>query len=357
MAQSAIRAGFRPICFDYFGDVDLQHAVDGCGGSVTKIDGYDDATRRLLDDVPADVPLMYGGAVENHPEFVDAVARSRPVWGVTGDALRRCRNPWELQRVAERCGLFELACHRERPAKGQWIWKPFASGGSLDVGNPECGKPGYWQKFAEGWGSYSAFGVRSLEHGLIYLGFSDIDNTGETVSRRGREHGTVIPPHYRNGVISLDPIAMAMADELDLCGAFGLDLIDDGITICRTVAIEINPRFTATSELHERISGISIVGLHAAAFDNSIIPTRWDDVPLRTRKVVFFAPNRLRAELPRTTPDNAPFTQLADIPPRGTIIEPTHPICSVIFDDVQEDEQVAQHMDAEQFVLSRCVDV
>lgn len=357
MAFSAIRAGFRPICFDYFADADLQRAMAECGSTVTKIAGYDDATLRLLEKLPSDVPLMYGGAVENHPQFVDRIAANRPLWGVCGEVLRRCRDPWEVQCVAKRCGLYALACHRQKPDRGAHVWKPFASGGGLDINNPVCGKPGYWQQQADGWGCYSAFVVRSPTSGVTFLGNSEEDGLGETVSRRGREHGLIRPGLcVEEGGLIFDAAVIAMADEFGLVGAFGIDFIDDDISIERTCVLEVNPRWTATAELHERVSGTSLVSLHAAAFDDRFAPVRFEDRVERSRKVVFFAPSRVRTFIPGPVLATDRYPLLADVPPVGTIVEKGEPICSVFFDDTPRDPQVreAQLNAAEESILSQC---
>lgn len=357
MAQSAARAGFVPICFDYFNDVDLLRCVRDTGGSATKITGYDDSTLSLLDGVSSDVPLMYGGAVENNPEFVDRIAQSRPVWGVTGEALRRCRDPWEVQRVADRCGFYKLAVQREKPGPGNWTWKPFASGGGIDINNPKCGKPGFYQQTAEGWGEDSYLGIRTRLRGTTFLGDKDMDRLGETVSRPGREHGLLRPEfRHMNGAINYDAAVIEMADEFDLLGCFGIDMIEDDISIGAVCVLEINPRWTATAELHERVSGVSLVSFHAAAFDDQYAPIRRDDCTSQSRKVVFFAPYRLRTYIPGPITPWSQYPSLADVPPVGAVIERDEPICTVFFDNTPNDPVLRDRLleAAERSILSQC---
>lgn len=353
MAFSAIRAGFRPICFDYFADIDLQRAVRDCGTSVTKISGYDDATLRLIDELPSDIPLMYGGAVENYADFVDTIARGRPVWGVTGDALRRCRNPWIVQEVAATHGFHKLACHQERPPSGDWIWKPFASGGGLDIDNPQSGKPGYWQQKVQGRGDLSYFGVRSRNNDFSFLGSKELDSIGETVHQRDvtltRDHSRV----WNNDGSRNWPGAIAnIARDLDVLGCFGVDFIDDDLTLGGQCILEINPRFTSTAELYERVTGRSFVSEQAKAFGYEISPACQVVIAKRSRKIVLFAPYRLRSFVCPPTANALNSPVLADVPECGSVIEKDEPICTMFFDDLRCETDDFFRM--EESVLSQC---
>lgn len=359
MAFSAIRAGFAPYCFDFFADVDLRRAVRDCGTTVTKIIGYDDATLRLIDALPSDIPLMYGGAVENHPEFVDAIASVRPVWGVTGDVLRRCRNPWIVQEVVERCGFSVLACHQERPRNGNWIWKPFASGGSLDIDNPSCGKPGYWQQKAQGRGDYSYFGVRNPEFGLSFLGQKDLGSVGETVSHRGIQirdavwHASDHVNFSGDVNFSDSDVAIAhVASDLGIRGCFGIDLFGDDTSLAGQHVLEVNPRFTSTAELHERVSGISFVAEQAKVFGNMTVVRLHQPRRATSRKKVFFAPYRLRCFICPPVATAGDFPRLADVPNAGSVIDADEPICTVFVDNEVAESGVFDSL--EKSILGQC---
>ncbi|MFG0333280.1 MAG: hypothetical protein ACF8TS_07965, partial [Maioricimonas sp. JB049] len=90
MAFSAIRSGFRPICCDRFADADLQAVAE-----THRIADWPEGILEILDRYP-DVPVMYGGALENAPELLNRIAGSHPLWGVHSGPLAAVRDPFRL---------------------------------------------------------------------------------------------------------------------------------------------------------------------------------------------------------------------------------------------------------------------
>src|SRR5207245_5579110 len=89
-AFSALRAGLRPRCLDLFGDVDLRAR---CDVQTIPPSEYPQGFTRLLGTV-APEPVVYTGALENHPVVLAQLGCYRPLWGITGDLLRAVRDPF-----------------------------------------------------------------------------------------------------------------------------------------------------------------------------------------------------------------------------------------------------------------------
>src|SRR3954447_12097994 len=88
-AVSALRAGAEPCCIDHFADRDLRalcpfHHVPIDQGAA----GLEHAASSLLSSA-----WIYTGPMENHPDRVERISRTRRLAGNSAEVLRRVRNP------------------------------------------------------------------------------------------------------------------------------------------------------------------------------------------------------------------------------------------------------------------------
>ncbi len=131
-AQSARRAGLRPITVDLFADRDLS-----CIATAHRIDPgvYPLGFEEIADRLPPS-PWMYTGALENHPDLIDRIAARRPLWGMSGPDLRAVRDPMAIQDALGRNGLPSLSVRldpTDLPRDGSWLIKPLASAGGRRI--------------------------------------------------------------------------------------------------------------------------------------------------------------------------------------------------------------------------------
>ncbi len=114
----------------------------------------------------------------------------------------------------------------------------------------------------------------------------------------------------------------AVAEEFGLVGLNGLDFIArSGMPY----PIEVNPRYSASMELVERATGLSLFELHGAAC-RGFLPAEQSVPGLVTGKAIVFAERDVTVgEGLRWTPDG----DLADVPHPGERIQRGHPICTV----------------------------
>ena len=322
-AESARVAGFGPQCFDLFGDLDTRAAA----GTWTRVPDFGpESLRRVLDLPPS--PVVFTGSMENRPEFVDAVAGRHEVWGATGKTLRRSRGPEAVQRAAAAAGLEPLAVSRPRPAGGRWVWKPLASAGGVDFDDPACGRPGFWQERAEGRPA-SAFFVNGRLFGHAWQGCGAVTDLWTDRSK----------PKWADRLVGV-------VDSLGLPGPVGVDVMVDGRG--RPRVLEVNPRWTASVELLERLTGRS-----AAAALQGVSDRRRDPVETACvgKRVVFAdAAAVVEADLR----DAFAAGRVADVPPPGTRISPGEPVCTVFAGGADADE-VRAGLDAAARAARRCL--
>ena len=291
---SLARAGHTVRCVDFFADADTPHA-----SRITEPADPESIRAAVAAAAPPDWPLIYGGAMENRPDLLAAIAADgRAILGTQPAELIRLHT--ELRRIVTAAGGVmpdERPGNAERPGDG-WIWKPARTAAGAQIGPSRGPGPGVWQRLVPGESIGGAFvarrdGVQSL--GLIRhhrrpraaasQPFFVMDLTHDPADR--------VPDELRR-------LADIISAEFALAGPFGLDAIaasDGSITL-----LECNPRATAGVELIERAG---------------------DARAVQGKRVVLADRDRVST---LTVDDQQDF---ADIPPPGTSISCGQPWCSV----------------------------
>jgi predicted ATP-grasp superfamily ATP-dependent carboligase len=270
-AYSALRAGFQVWCADLFADADLR-AI--CPDALQLTDSPLEIPE-VLDRHAPPGPFLYTGGLENHPAVLDTIRQQRPVWGMTGDALRAVRDPITLQRVLAEGGFPTLEVRRTPPADSRrWLCKPLASGGGQHIcfweraTSTELPTDGYWQEFHSG-AAFSALylgdgttatliGMTEQLIGVSWLHavpFAYCGNIGPLPLTESEQH-------------FLEKLGTHLTRHFQLCGLFGLDLLREGEQFFVT---EINPRYTASVELYELASQVPLLAWHGTMFDKDRI--------------------------------------------------------------------------------------
>ena len=368
LAESAVRAGWDVHAADLFCDLDLQAiattAVPVAHGTADAATGYPCSLITAAADLPPTAGWCYTGAVENHPDLIDAIARVRPLAGNPSDVIRQLRNPVQLAAAARAAGLCfpETASSQDGvPLDGTWLVKPLAGAGGRGIRrwtravaanhlmhHPTVANQFHiWQRYTSGTplsasfcftrGSSRLLGVSRQLIGepwchagvFAWCGAVTINDAGSR-------------PDHERLVASLTDLGDVLAARYQPVGLVGVDLIVDAAG--HIAVIEVNPRPTASMELFERSGAGSMASSHLAACGfaaPSDIPlAQPHPLPASTwAKAVLFASEPTPVTQPlieRLACETTPWTQadggwpaLADIPRPKQIIAAGAPVITI----------------------------
>ena len=329
-AFSALRAGCVPLAADLFADLDLTKIAPTAR---IPFENYPDGLFEtdLIDQAEA---WMFTGALENSPERVERLASRLPVMGNSGPCLRAVRDPFELRDALAREGFF-VPCLRRDPRSigddGQWLVKPFHSGGGRGVDlwrGGEFSESVYFQRRVEG-KSLSAVFIGD-ERGATLRGISEqsVGAPGQPFGYRGSLGPWPVTPQARSRIAKLGDCVGA---RFRLRGLFGIDFLlrDD-----EPWAVEVNPRYTASVEVLELAHRSSILAEHISMFScQASVAFREHTAGRFVGKEVLFADAPVRYDdgdaEPLAIPSGFDLPILADIPRSGTGFEAGDPVVTV----------------------------
>jgi uncharacterized protein len=336
-AFSALRCGYRPRCADYFADRDLAAVCP-----VDRIDPRHSARQFVeLAESLAPSPWFYTGGFENEPECIEKISRRHALWGIDAQTVRAVRNPGRVAEALASNGIPRPEV-RSRPVglprDESWLKKSLASGGGRGIEpltdlNDAGSVAHYYQERIDG-PSFSALfmGERSTAR-LIGVTRQLTGVEGSPFGYVGSFGPTPTPMPLAS---RLESLGGALAVAFGLAGWFGVDFIlRDGIPW----PVEVNPRYTASLEIHELASGRSLLSEHRQACETN---THRDAAPVLahsppTRVIVKWI---LHAPQPLVAPeivleenesdDLFGVRSIADVPWPGTCFNPGEPVMTLM---------------------------
>ena len=302
MAESAARAGWRVHAADLFADLDLRAVTQ----MAERARPYPDALPSLVARFPPG-PWLYGGAVENHPHVIEAIGSARPLAGCQPGAVAAVRDPDTLAALVRAAGLHFPETRRDPagvPADGSWLTKPLRSAGGHGIAawrgadaEPPRAADRIWQRRVRGrpWsatylmagGSSRLLGTsrqllgRRWCHAQPFAFCGSVDVAVGALAATVRDH--------------LGRLGGVLAERVGMGGLVGVDLVIDQDD--RVHVIEVNPRPTASMELIERATGLSLAAAHMAACGFPAPPAAQTRPRRGTwSKAILYAPRDLRVD-------------------------------------------------------------
>jgi len=336
-AFSALRAGFLPRCADHFADRDLAAVC-----RVERVDPHHAGQQltALAESLPPS-PWFYTGGLENHPEWVAQVSRRHRLWGIEADALRAVRDPIRASESLKRRGLPSPTASldgRTLPLDGSWLVKPLHSAGGRGIKlltheNDPDAQFCYFQQRISG-PSFSALYIGSkAEARLVGVTRQLIGMAGAPFAYRGSIGPLAIPQKLTARLLAL---GNAITSGFGLVGWFGVDyILHDG----DPWPVEINPRYPASLEIHELVSGQALLLEHRRACEGIAGDTalqRRSDCPLPrvVGKLILHAPRCLVSpEIVSRDDDPADLfavPAVADVPWPGTHFNRGDPVMTIM---------------------------
>ena len=360
---------------DLFCDLDLQAiakaAVSVAHGTDDATTGYPWSLIAAAEGFPPSAACCYTGAIENHPDLIDAIARVRPLAGNPSDVVRRLRDPAELAAAASAAGLSFPETQSSPdgvPLDGTWLVKPLAGAGGRGIRRwtraaadhtmpraTAANQLPIWQRYTAGIPLSASFCFSAEATRLLGVSRQLI---GEPWCHAGPFAWCgAVALHTAGGrtdtgpvVASLERLGSDLAERFRPVGLVGVDLVVDAGE--RITVIEVNPRPTASMELFERSGAGSVAANHLAACGfatpSAITLEQSPPLPASTwAKAVLFAaePTPVSQSLiDCLTRETSPWTQadggwsaLADIPRPGQTIAAGAPVVTIFATGTTDD--------------------
>jgi predicted ATP-grasp superfamily ATP-dependent carboligase len=207
---------------------------------------------------------IYIAGLENQPETVDRLARLRPLLGNRGDVLRAVRSPSDVFRALQAANLPALRVAADAdgvPLNCTWLRKPLASAGGRGIrlvasAIEDRDEPCYYQERVDGLSGSALFVADGARAALVGVSRQLHGKPGNAFAYRG----SVGP--WRLGEAAerqVQAIGRVLAASFGLIGIFGVDFVLRGNT---PFLVEINPRYTASVEVHELATRRSLLAEH-----------------------------------------------------------------------------------------------
>ncbi|OLD64650.1 MAG: hypothetical protein AUI47_04895 [Acidobacteria bacterium 13_1_40CM_2_68_5] len=355
-ARSALAATRFPggiVALDYFGDADLLALPSrrpfralSLSRDLARPRSVAALARAALDlEWQA---LVYSGGLENGPGLLGRLERRGAVLGNGRREIDGVRDPSVFFEFLSREGLPHPRtwCGAGTPAfagRTRCLWKGARSGGGARVRPAMPGETRprghYLQELIAGPPGSVAFvadGTRAVLLGATeqLSGFRELGGSGY------RYGGNIAgPPRLLLSVGALAVLRRAASSITRQFGLRGLNGLDFVLSSGTPHPIEVNPRYTASMELLEEMSGRNFVDLHLEAITDGRLPAEplepWDGASGRPgsgarflAKGILYADQRVQS----VDPELLARSGCRDLPAAGEIIETGHPICTLMTD-------------------------
>ncbi len=351
-AFSAIRAGYEVVAADLFADADLERIAQ-----VTRVERYPEGLADWLAAIDCDA-WMYTGALENYPDLVDRMAALRPLVGNRGETLKAVRDPFRLASALADAGVAFPETRRWSdglPLDGSWLCKTYrgASGSGVWALDGEdalarAERDGaVFQQRLDGrvWSTAALFALGPERSEVLG---NTMQFTGEHLIGRGKPWqyvGSYTPFMITAALVEqFVRLRDVLSRHFGLRGLAGVDAIVDDHD--RLWVLEVNPRYTASVEVVERMTNRSAIAAHLATFGcadweafGPPVRTEINAMPVRSfGKEIVFAKHAVTVTeafhqwaMSHSTIDLAKLT-IADIPHSGETIGEGHPVLTVLAD-------------------------
>ena len=292
LAQSATRAGYRPVSIDIFGDIDTIDASLQARVAPTvehRIDSHY-LYRTLSSPEFSDrgYGLIYGSGVDSKLDLLDWCEKHFRLCGNSAEVVAHFVNPERFFSLLTRLNIpYPRICY-ERPSSNQgWLFKQVMGEGGKSI-TEACelvsNADGYYQRkingpacsilfVANGQSSeiigYNTQFVQANEKSRPYI-FSGMINRAPYLAKRQR--------------LTLAFQVQRLVQETGLVGLNSLDfIIDNGV--CRI--LELNPRPSASITLYDSVVPNGLLVAHLAGCRGESLEITYLDQRVRGFKIVY----------------------------------------------------------------------
>ncbi|HYE35988.1 ATP-grasp domain-containing protein [Methylocaldum sp.] len=327
LAQSAARAGIRPVSIDFFADQETRACSEYCAVVNPAEIGFErkcllQAAERLA---PADraFALVYGSGLDADPGILEELARGRTLYGNPPEILYLLKTPDTFFDLLRRLDIPYPESVRMRPSDPEnWLLKSGCSEGGKGVRFPAQAEPGatdYYQRRLPGKALSALFLANGQNAGII--GFNTLwtasHHVGQPFLFAGAVNRADITPEQRWQV---QAYVTRLVRAVSLKGLNSLDFMLDG-EVCRV--LEVNPRPSATMVLYDGDFPQGLLAEHIRACRGEFRDTGRPGDTVRAFKA-FFSLWDLEVSEAMAWPD-----WCADRPVPGVCIGVDQPVCTI----------------------------
>ncbi|MBY0560522.1 ATP-grasp domain-containing protein [Hyphomicrobium sp.] len=333
LAQSARRAGYRPLVADAFGDLDTQHAAE----DFRVLDGVMQTGFRTKPIIAAltdlsqsarstPIGLVLGSGFEDKPRLVAALASRFKLLGSDAATYKVCKDPQSFFGVLDKLGIAHPETRTSPPADPTgWISKRVGGSGGRHirtcVGLQRAKPRRYFQKLLDG-DRISVSGV-----------FLSAPNSVLALTRQWTSPSPEQPYRF-GGAVSLPPIdpdvrrrivdaATDVSSALQLKGMASLDFVVKNGT---PYLLEVNPRPGASLDVLDDEAGFLFRAHIAMGLGEGIMP-RFPDIKVNRSAIAMAI---LHADRGPILLNDIPWPDWsADRGPPGTFIPAGAPLATV----------------------------
>lgn len=324
LAGSLSTAGFSVAAIDLYGDQDLCQIPNL--DNYQKIPIFDTpnllhAINKINKKTPCNY-LIYGGGIESCPDLLDQLPDAMTLSGNPSDILNVINHPETFFRLLDQLSIPhpETIYHPPATTRGWLIKQPnsFGGAGVSDYNSDQIiSSPCYFQRFISGRVCSVVFVANGKEAKVF--GYNEIWTESNTSFKFS---GAMTWPDFPvNLSHDVDRFLQLLTGHLELVGLCGMDFIIDDQE--RIQVIEINPRPTATFELHDQNHELIQQHIHVCQSADflSVRKNRLDDIFARQ---VYYAEKNLTIDSAIQWPQ-----WTADLPCAGQVIKTNEPVCTI----------------------------
>jgi predicted ATP-grasp superfamily ATP-dependent carboligase len=368
LAESARRGGMRPIALDLFGDEDTRRAARCISIADPRGTGID--ARRVRDVLarlerhPTVLGWVAGSGFEDRLEVLQEGADVLRLIGNDANTIAAVKQPAAFFALLDSCGIGHPETLAAEPAdRSGWLMKRVGGTGGWHVrrlgdaqASARSGAPrpdgvtrNYYQREIEG----DAMSVLFLANGVdvCIVGFNRLLVT-VMGARPFVFQGAVAPVQPHPAVAG--GVRLALAQLVRHLGLVGLNSMDFLVAGEKISVIEINPRPSATMQLHDQRFPLGLMHAHVRACMSGTLPS---EASSRANSVRGLGIVYARRDLHATSRSRRCLHELGwchDIGREGTRTGGGEPLCSVSAEAGSEAEvvkQLAQRADHVQRLL------
>ena len=267
LAASAAKAGIEVHAIDCFSDLDTEtHAIQTEIVDLDKIGLDSDSVIEAIErsDPDRQLPVIYSGGLEHSPNLLGRIARHRRLLGNSAESVQKVCNPKIFFSELATLGVPHPQTQLSRPCCNEsWLMKTTGGSGGLHIeklSDTSSEEDIYFQRLVGG----------KTVTATVIAGEQDVQTVGFTEQWCSDDIET--KPFTYGGAVSIDSSQLsqgmrrditravdAVTKRFDLKGLMSFDMIVEGD---EWYLLEVNPRPSATFELHEG--------------DESFIRAHWD---------------------------------------------------------------------------------